>query len=222
MAQPAIRNPSPKRSAHGRPPGPGRWWAVHFTSPELASRRCRLRLRRGQTAGHLARATGTVHVLCGAGLALRRRYASLPTFGIRSRSTRAPPPHENPNSLLQLRTVDAHYQRRTGSSVHLPLPCMSAQNRECFRRPGKIPTDLSHDQWRVESVRPRRRQRKPDQLQFLPEVRFNGPLFSQGVRRRKHRRARGCLCRSRLHNPKVLCLRGAHALLGRSASGHRT
>ena len=29
----ALPNPSLKRSANGRPPGPGRWYAVHFHQP---------------------------------------------------------------------------------------------------------------------------------------------------------------------------------------------
>ena len=33
-AQSRVRpNPSLKRSANGRPPGPGRWYAVHFRQP---------------------------------------------------------------------------------------------------------------------------------------------------------------------------------------------
>ncbi len=33
-AQSRVRpNPSLKRSANGRPPGPGRWYAVHFHRP---------------------------------------------------------------------------------------------------------------------------------------------------------------------------------------------
>ncbi len=30
---PVLPNPSLKRSANGRPPGPGRWYAVHFHRP---------------------------------------------------------------------------------------------------------------------------------------------------------------------------------------------
>ena len=37
----ALPNHSLKRSANGRPPGPGRWYAVHFHRPGLAS--CRRR-----------------------------------------------------------------------------------------------------------------------------------------------------------------------------------
>src|SRR5437773_2877284 len=72
------------------------------------------------------------------------------------------------NRILQLWPASSSRHIRPDSGLCLSLHRLPASNWKCLRSSGSLPVNLSHNQWHLQGVRPRRRRRNPDLFQVLP------------------------------------------------------